>query len=142
MKQTFVPSACTDQQKPDGTTVPAAYQGTVTLSMPTYDERLDLYDGVDVDDDEKDPKEEGISDAEKKARLKAQQRSGLRRMRTVARKAGGFVADVAIVRVEDGHRFTSWDEVNRDTELAPGVVPDVVTRLIGKFEVGKGASAG
>lgn len=126
MKVTFTPEICKDKQ--DGDELErAAYEGSVTLRVPTYCERLEIYDGLDVD--------EGETPAEKR-------RAAMKRMRSVAKIAPDFVERIAITRKADGFEFDSWQDLECDTTLAPSVIPEIVAKLIDKFEVGKDGTAG
>lgn len=108
---TWTPEVCTKGE----------YEGTVTLRMPTYDERLELY--------------EDVPDLEKDADEKAKHRRNVQLMRAIARKAGQFVEQVAIKRVADSFVFAAYDDVQMDTDLGE-VVTEIVTRLAGKYAVG------
>jgi hypothetical protein len=124
MKVTFVPSVCKPQE--DGS--PQLYEGTVTMRMPTYDERLALYEEADIDVDDDDD-----NDDEKTKREKKKKR--LRMMRAIARLAKDFVVAVELKRLSDGFVLSSWEHLSYESD-ASSVIQEVAGRLIGKFSVG------
>lgn len=130
---TFSPTICADKviEKPTENggvaidTVPAKYKGTVTIKMPDYDARMDLLDEIGSVLGDK----PGASEDE----LAAQ---GRKLIREAAKRAGRFVRAVDLTRIEDGYKFTSWDQVRADY-ATHSVVSEVGQRLVGRYELGK-----
>jgi hypothetical protein len=108
MEMTFSPSLC-DGQK---------FSGSVTIRGLSYDERLDLYDELDMSEV---PEDEGQA---KKAYLKT--------LRAVGKKSKDFVKSVNIKRLSDGKEYIDWDEVYHASELVP-VVTEVCGNILGKM---------
>lgn len=119
MEVTFEPEALRprDGQAP-------AYKGTVTLRMLSYDERLGLYEAY---------AEETGEDVESGGEDKGK---GMRFMRFVAKKAKDRISHLSVTRLEDGFEFKTYDELAYDSDMV-GVITEISTRLIGKFQVGK-----
>lgn len=120
---TFTPEIC----KPKGDE-PAAYEGSVTVRMPDYLERLDLQSAGTPDDED-----EGDDEAPKKPKRK----STIVKLRAVAEHCEAFVVAVAIKRLDDGYEFKSFKELLQDSE-AGAVAMEICTKLVaGKYQVGK-----
>jgi hypothetical protein len=63
----------------------------------------------------------------------AQKKAGLRVIKAVGKKSKDFVKAVDIVRLADGHKYESWDEIYHDAELTALVV-EVCTKILGKLQ--------
>jgi hypothetical protein len=118
---TFTPAICQGEG--------AEYEGTVTIRMPNYDERLGLYDAVGYDDGD----DGEMTDADRR-------KKNLALMRSIARQSVNFVVAVDVTRKEDGFKFTSWDDCHADSDLN-AVVAEVSHRLVGKHKLGNGSKA-
>ena len=123
---TFTPSVCEPQVvkedgKPDWTKEPE-YEGTITVRMPSYDERLELYDAGGL----------GTEAAESRDTKQA-----IALMRHVVRSAAPFVVAINVKRKADGYVF-SWDDMLHDSDMGKAVT-EVANRLIGKHAVGNAA---
>jgi hypothetical protein len=116
---TWTPEICKPSE-PDqgGERVAAAYEGEVAIRIPTYDERIFLYEGIEDAGDDK----------------------ALANKRTVAavvRKAGQFVEKISIKRLSDGFVFDCYDELMVDTDMT-SVVTEIYMKLVGKYSAGNG----
>ncbi len=120
MKVTFEPSVCKPQKVDEtGKEIAAEYAGTVTIRMPTYDERLGFYEGVDMGD--------------------STEKTGIAFMRAIARQVPRFIEEVAIKRLDDGFEFKSFDDLNIDSDMVP-VITEIATKLVGKHRAGVSSS--
>jgi len=120
MQVSFVPDIC----KGKG----AEYDGSITMRMPTYDERMGIYEEAGIGQDlEEQEEKEGVKKEIKK--------KGLQLMRLAARKVPDFLVDVKITRKSDGFVFDSWDKLQYDSDMGE-VIQQCATRLISKFKVG------
>lgn len=134
MTMTFTPTACaakTEKDEKTGveTTVAAEYSGTVCLRVPNYEERLDLSDVLQTDDgDDGDGSKEAVA-----ARVKRMGHTAL--LKAAFRKLPLYVVSIDIMRVSDGHRFGSLDDMQYESPLA-GAITEMTMRLLGKHNVG------
>lgn len=117
----------------EGDGVPAAYSGFVMMRIPDYFERMELLEEVSEAFAGEEPPPEDETEAQAKRR---EIRRLNRRIRYLARKMEPFVEEVELTRLADGFKFTSYDEVKHDTELA-SVVTELATWVVGKHQVGK-----
>lgn len=108
MKITYTPECCTGDD--------AAYEGSVTLRAPTYDERMSIYDDVGVD-------------------LEGVKTKPIAYIRAVAKKVPDFLVSMSIKRKSDGFEFTDFAKLQHDSELM-GAITEMATKLVGKFQVG------
>lgn len=113
MNHTFTPDIC----KPLDNDA-EEYTGTVTIRMPTYDEKMGFYEAAG----------EQLSGDAKKAAVPL--------LRIVAKSAESHVVSVDVVRVSDGHKFT-FEEMKYDSDMH-SVITEIATKLIGRFQVGNG----
>lgn len=123
---TFEPGICKEREKEDGTKVPPRYKGTVTIRMPDFDERLDLFEEL------------GSATAGSPQGDSVEERTerGAKLIRESARRAARFVVAVDLERLEDGFKITTWDQVRAET-ATHGLVSEVGARVIGRYELGK-----
>lgn len=120
MNHTFTPDVCKPTITDGGNgEVPGEYTGTVTIRMPTYDEKMAFYEAAG----------EQIGDGDAK-------KAAVPLLRTVARNVAKHIVAVNITRVSDGHKFT-FDELDYDSDMH-GVITEIATKLIGRFQVGNG----
>ena len=115
MQKTFTPALCKPKKNDDGTETPAAYAGQVVMKVPTYDERMAIYE------------ESGIEDAEN---LKS-----IRLVRLLAKKLPDYLVSVDVKRLEDGYEFKTWESLQYDSDMG-GVISDCCLALIGKIKAG------
>lgn len=123
MENTYTPAICKAAKTENGVEIPAPYRGTVTLRMPSFDERLSFYDdaGVAMDAD-------GLAVDENKRRNKSL-------IRHVSRKIDKFFVRSAIVRTSDGFELDTLDKLQHDTDMMY-VLMEIALKLVGKFNVG------
>ena len=108
MKITYTPECCSGDD--------AAYEGSVTLRAPTYDERMSIYDDVGVD-------------------LEGVKTKPIAYIRAVAKKVPEFLVECSIKRKSDGFEFKTFEQMQYDSDLA-GAITEMATKLVGKFQVG------
>lgn len=112
---TWTPSICTGED--------AAYEGTVSMRMPTYTERLRLETTGPV-------AAEGELDTEAGRTSHA-----MSMLEHIAAQAPRFVTEIAIRRKSDGFLFSDLDDALVDTDVG-GVMIEITQRLRGKYSVG------
>jgi hypothetical protein len=117
MQMTYTPELCSGEG--------AEYEGSLTLRMPSYDERMGLYEEADFDMD-------GSGDAT------AQKKQTMRLMRLIARKLPDYLVKLSVKRKADGFEFQSFEELSHDTDMAP-LITEACTKLVGKYQVGNGS---
>lgn len=115
MKVTFTPGICLG--------VEAAYAGSVTLRVPSYDDRMSLYEGAGLDAGDDEAPESRI------------RKSSIPMMRHVAKLAPQFVEKIEITRKKDGFVFGTFEQLSYDTD-GNKVITEIVTKLIGRHEIG------
>ena len=115
MQKTITPSICKPKKNEDGTETAAAYAGQVVMKMPTYDERMAIYEDSGVEDS---------------ANLKS-----LRLVRLLAKKLPDYLVSVDIKRLEDGYEFKDWASLQYDSDMG-SVISDCCLALIGKIKAG------
>lgn len=144
MKLTFEPTIC----KPDEKGNPPLYSGTVTLRMPTYDERMELYDAYGLEESGEtdapaapppDPQNSELIRAPKPASTGKSARSGIHFMRYAARQIPAHLESVEIKRLSDGFVLSTWDQINHDSDMV-ALITEVSSKLVGKFSVGNGSA--
>lgn len=108
--------------------MPEGFKGHVILRMPTYAERLGLYDSGEM------LEETPAEDSKEKSEARTMKRSKAL-MRHVAERLGEFVVEVDILREKDGFRFQSFDQMNYDTDMI-AVLTEIAGKVIGRNEVG------
>lgn len=129
MENTFVPKICESTKTDNGIEVPPDYTGTVTLRMPTFDERIAFYDDAEVSMDT-----EGLGPEALKARNK-------KLIRQVSRQVRHHFVRADIVRVADGFRITQLEQLQHDTDMI-AVMMEISHKLVGKFAVGAVGNGG
>lgn len=122
MKNHYVPSVCLGDD--------AEYEGTITLRAPTYDERLDMLEMLDLLDPDAETAEEMTQKAKEKA-----QKNQTKVLRYLGKKLPDFLEKVDIRRKSDGYLFDSWDKLQHDSDMIP-VIREASTKLVGKYQVG------
>lgn len=116
MEITFTPEICSGDT--------AEYSGQIVMKMPTYIERLEIYEsqGLDLSGGK-----EGIeSEAKKK---------GLSMLKHAASQLPKYVMSVDIIRKSDGFKFDSLELLSYDSDLGP-VMQECALKLVGRFNVG------
>lgn len=107
----FKPAVC-DGQK---------YDGTVSIRSLSFDERLDIYEELGLDEMPADDSQ--------------QKKAGLRVIKAIGKKSKDFVKAVDITRLSDGYKYQSWDEIYYDADMTALVV-EVCTKILGKLQAG------
>lgn len=131
MKLTYVPEVCKPSVNEAGESVPSEYEGTITLRMPTYDERLAFLDEIEATElDFKEPETE----EEKAAKRAHDQRKRVTRLRQAAKKAEAHFVESSITRKSDGFVFDTWEKLNYDSDMV-SVIREAGYKIIGKFKV-------
>lgn len=144
----FVPSLCKDKVDEKGAIVkPKAYDGKVVLRVPSFNERQELLNDSNQLDD---MIAEGINkalDGEKVDDAAVEAMAAKKRVRefqsllkSVTNKLPRFVVSIDIKRLEDGFVFANFDDVSHDSDM-DGLIVEMATKLMGKFNVGKTKSA-
>lgn len=106
----FVPSVC----KGEG----ARFQGTVSIREMTFDERLEFYESLGIDENESNSTKHYI-----------------RMLREIGKRSHSFVKCVELVRLSDQTKIQSWDEVYSNSELT-SLVMEVCKEILGKAIAG------
>jgi len=124
---TFTPTVCEprtvkEEGKPDYV-VDSEYEGTVTLRMPSYDERLELLGDSAAAADASDQKAKRALD----------------NMRRLAKRAPEFLVALNVKRKADGFLFT-WDDLQYDSDMQ-ALINEIANRLLGKYSVPGNATA-
>lgn len=132
MKLTFVPEVCKPQTNEEtGETVQPEYEGTVTLNMPTYDERLAFLEEIEATAiDFKEP----VTEEEKAEKAAHDNRKRVARLRQAAKKAKAHFVSADIKRKSDGFVFDSWEKLDYDSDMI-SVIRECGNKIIGKFKV-------
>lgn len=113
----FVPSLVND----------GAFDGSVTLRIPSYEEKSALLDLLDFDSmefDEDSKKKKKVSGAAVKGMLK------------IGAKSKDFVVSVNLTRKEDGFKFTEWEHLNHDSD-GHTIISEIASKLLSKMQLGK-----
>lgn len=113
----------------DGVEIASAYTGTVTLRMPSFDERVAFYDDADVE-----MYPEGQSSDALRVRNK-------KLMRHVSKKIKDHFVRAEIVRTSDGFKITQLEQLQYDTDMMM-VMMEIAQKLVGKFSVGAVGNGG
>lgn len=122
----FTPAACREQTVTgeDGTVkvTPPMFSGTITLKVPTYDERYEYIEecGIDVGDD---------GDVSKK-------KSNLSIMRSMVKFSQKFYVSVDIKKIEIGHEYKSFEDLSLDPDC-DGILMEVAREVRGGFRPSK-----
>lgn len=131
LSEVFVPDIC----KPKGD-VPAAYEGTVKIRVPDYDERVqfmlipEVLDAVDAAKDGSNPAD--VSDALMNS-MKSKQNLAI--MANVKKQLSQWVLEINIKRLDDGFVFTTLNQVRYDSDVG-SVMQEIALRLLGKYRWG------
>jgi len=128
MEKTFTPEICQDKpevpaqgDRPAQPAEPARYTGTVTVRMPTYDERLSISE------------ETGIGgDAES-------QLTNVQVMRVMAKHARARTVKVDVTRKADGFKFESWEQLEYDSDMV-SLINEIGAQIVGRYSVGNPSS--
>lgn len=107
MQKTITPKICQGEG--------AEYCGTVTMRLPTYDQRMGLYEAA------------GIEDAENLKNISL--------VRALAKHLPDYLITVDIKRLDDGYHFNSWDGLQYDSDMA-SVISECCLALITKVRAG------
>lgn len=113
MQKTFTPKICTGEAP--------EYAGTVTLRLPTYDQRMGLYEATGVDEVEN---------------LKT-----VSLVRALARHLPEYLVSIDITRLSDQHKFDSWESLQYDHDMA-SVISECCLTLISKVKAGNSQAPG
>ena len=111
MNHTYEPKICRPPTLEDGTQIELKpeYSGSITLKMPTIDERLAL-------------------------QVEAETLDPMAKLRLSCQKVKDHLVAVNITRLSDGFIFDSWDKLNYDSDMV-AVVQEAALKLIRKFSV-------
>lgn len=112
MEVTFTPAICNGEE--------ADFSGQITMKMPTYDERLEIYEALGLDFD---------GQVNEQAKSK-----GITLMRIVAKKLPQYIIKVDIKRKADGFHFDSLEKLQYDSDMV-SVLQECSFKLIGKFNI-------
>lgn len=123
MENTFVPAICKSTTTDNGIEVPGDYSGTVTLRMPTFDERIAFYDDAEVSMDTEGLAPDALRERNKKL------------IRHVSRQIKHHFVRSEIVRAADGFKITQLEQLQHDTDMMT-VMMEISHKLVGKFSVG------
>lgn len=125
----FVPAACAEQPailNEDGSekkaAEPASFSGHLMIVPPTQSERLELICDCGFDLNEKGEVKGGMNQ--------------LRSMAKMIRASKPFVALVDMIRLSDGCAFTSFDDLDHDTDGGK-VLVDVAQQVMRGFKLSK-----
>jgi hypothetical protein len=122
----FIPALCKEQQTTDDsgqvTVTPAMFSGSITLKIPTYDERCEYLEqcGIDVGDD---------GGVERK-------KSNLSILRAMVRASQKFYVEVDITKVDGGHTYKNFDDLSLDPDC-DGILMEVAREVRGGFRPSK-----
>ncbi len=103
----FVPKMCQGDD--------ARYKGELTISSMGFDERLDAYEEIGLDNMDKE----------------SLQKNWVKLLRVLGKRSHSFVKCCDIVRVSDGHKYADWNEVFLDGDLF-SLVSEVCGLIVGK----------
>jgi hypothetical protein len=96
-----------------------AYEGYVMLRNLSFDERIELFDTLGMDNIPED-------DA-------AQKKMGYKLMAAVGKLSKDFVKEVSIRKLPDGVAMTDWNEIYHDSDFTSLVV-EVCSSILGKIK--------
>ena len=118
MKQvTYVPSACKGDD--------ATFEGSVTLRLPTFDEKYEYLEriGITIDDEGK------VDLGDKKNRL--------RLMREMVKASSSHYLEVKLKNKATGEELKSFEDMSYEP-LAYPILTEVAPQLLNGFSVGNG----
>lgn len=126
MQQVFVPKICKDQ---DGE--PAAFDGSILIEMPLYEQTLVYQSYLDMDPVIGDDGEVDVDATQKKAASK-----GMHIIRKMAPHVKEHVVKVDLTRKSDGYKFDSYEKMQSSKDCF-GAIADLSMKLVNGLELGK-----
>lgn len=132
MNLTYVPEECKPQVDEETGEKRQEYEGTITLRMPTYDERLAFLDDIGATAiDFKEP----VTEEEKAEKKMHDERKRIMRLRQAGRLAKMHFVSCDIKRKSDGFVFDTWEKLEYDSDMV-SVIREAGYKVLGKFKVG------
>lgn len=135
MEKTITPSACLPTKDEKGVETPALYEGTVTMRVPTYDDRLEFSE-MALSLPEAEEEIETPEGVEVKL-TPAQKARRLAHLKMLAKMAPSFFVRADLKRKADGFKIETWDQIQLESELAKRLVPELGAGLMESHALGK-----
>ncbi len=117
MEFVFTPAICKDRKETKDSVereVKAFLKGTVTIRLPTFDEKMDMSD-------------QGVADGDSSGN---ETQKNIRRMRSLVKLSEPHYRAVNVDRADGSKAYRSLDDLKEDPATHP-ILQEVVERLVG-----------
>lgn len=115
MNISFTPSVCTDSVNEKGVPVPATFDGTLVIRLPSAEERMEYMS---------------------EANINVEDLKSLKPMPYMMKKSYDHIVKIDLKKKSDGKKISTVDELRFDPDCF-GIVTELAGKMMGGFVLGK-----